>query len=63
MEWILDNWGTIVVGLVLLTVIYFAVRSVRRDVHTGGCSGCSGCSGSCSCNRSHYQSQTMKKTR
>ena len=61
MEWILDNIGTLVVGLILLTVIYFAARSVRHDLHTGGCSGCHGCGGSCSCSCSRYQNQTMKK--
>ncbi len=60
MEWILDNIGTLVVGLILLTVIYFAARSVRHDLHTGGCSGCHGCGGSCSCSCSRYQNQTMK---
>ena len=61
MEWILDNIGTLVVGLILLTVIYFAARSVRHDLHTGGCSGCHGCGGSCSCSCSRYQNQTMKQ--
>ncbi len=30
MAWILSNLGTIVVGLVVLVIVYFAFQSVRK---------------------------------
>ena len=39
MAWILSNLGTIVVGLVVLVIVYFAFQSVRKDFNSGSCSG------------------------
>ncbi len=58
MAWILSNLGTIVVGLIVLVIVYFAFQSVRKDFNSGGCSGCSGCGGSCSCCSSKAQNHS-----
>lgn len=45
--------STLIVGLLVAVLVFFAARSVVRQSKTGGCSGCSGgcagCSGSCGC--------------
>lgn len=46
--------GTIIASMVLAGMFALAVRSIYRDMKTGGCcsgcSGCAGCSGGkCSC--------------
>lgn len=55
MAWILSNLGTIVVGLIVLVIVYFAFQSVRKDFNSGGCSGCGG---SCSCCHSKAQNHS-----
>ena len=39
--------STLIVGLIVLAIVFFAARSVVRRSKSGGCSGCSGCSGGC----------------
>ncbi|WP_373165225.1 FeoB-associated Cys-rich membrane protein [Agathobaculum sp. Marseille-P7918] len=45
--------STLIVGLLVALLVFFAARSVVRQSKTGGCSGCgggcAGCSGSCGC--------------
>lgn len=45
--------STVIVGLLVALLVFFAVRSVVRQSKSGGCSGCgggcAGCSGSCGC--------------
>ncbi len=46
MTWIIANTGSIVVGIILLFVVYLAIRKIVNDKKngTGSCScGCSGC--------------------
>lgn len=52
MAWILSNLGTIVVGLIVLVIVYFAFQSVRKDFNSGGCGG------SCSCCSSKAQNHS-----
>lgn len=47
MDWLMGNWGTIVVGLVVLGIACAALRSVQKDLDAGNCAGCGGCSGKC----------------
>ena len=52
LQWISENIGTIVVGLVLLAVVILIVRIMMRDKKQGksscggNCAGCAAC-GSC----------------
>lgn len=55
MAWIINNGGTIVVGLVVLGLLYAALRSVKKDLCAGNCAGCGGCSGKCGCCRRAVQ--------
>ena len=45
--------STVIVGLLVALLVFFAVRAVVRQSKSGGCSGCgggcAGCSGSCGC--------------
>ncbi|GAB6108467.1 FeoB-associated Cys-rich membrane protein [Fusibacter bizertensis] len=41
--------ATIVIGVLFLTIIFFAGRKALSDLRKGKCSGCSSCSGSKSC--------------
>ncbi|MCR5431710.1 MAG: FeoB-associated Cys-rich membrane protein [Lachnospiraceae bacterium] len=44
MEWLADNWGTIVVAAVLLLVVFLLVRNQIKNRHKPACGGnCSGC--------------------
>lgn len=54
MEWFLNNFGTIAVGLIVFVIAFFAFRSVRKDFNAGGCSSCGG---NCSCchNKHHVE--------
>ncbi|MBQ8995454.1 MAG: FeoB-associated Cys-rich membrane protein [Oscillospiraceae bacterium] len=48
MVWLMDNLGSIVVGLVLAVILFFAFRSVIRQRKNGGCNcGMSGCDCGC----------------
>ena len=40
---------TLIVGLLVAALLFFAARSVVRQSKSGGCSGCSGGCGGCSC--------------
>lgn len=40
---------TLIVGLLVAVLLFFAARSVVRQSKSGGCSGCSGGCGGCSC--------------
>ena len=40
---------TLIVGLLLAALLFFAARAVVRQSKSGGCSGCSGGCGGCSC--------------
>ena len=52
--WLSSNLGNIVVVLILLTVVFFAVRTIVRDRRSGksscGCN-CGGCAMSGSCHQ------------
>ncbi|MBR3436125.1 MAG: FeoB-associated Cys-rich membrane protein [Lachnospiraceae bacterium] len=55
-EWISENWGTILVSLVLSVIVGLVIFGMIREKKAGkaschcGCSGsCSGCPGSCAC--------------
>ena len=40
--------ANIIVTLILLAIVFFAVRSIWKNRKSGGCGcGCEGCSGSC----------------
>ncbi len=55
--WLSANIGTILVGIILLLIIFFVIRSMRKDKKTGkgGCGcGCKGCASSDICH-SHRQ--------
>lgn len=47
--------GTFVVGAILAIIIFFAARSVYKNIKgggcAGGCSGCSGCNHAAACNK------------
>ncbi len=57
--WLMANWGTLVVLLVLLVIVYAIVHTLRADkkkgIHScgghcgGGCPGCSSKGGCSSC--------------
>ncbi|MCM1333869.1 MAG: FeoB-associated Cys-rich membrane protein [Bacteroides sp.] len=53
-ELILDNLGTIVVGLILLAVVALILFGMRREKKAGKHScggGCAGCPGACFCHK------------
>jgi len=50
--WIIENLGTIVVGLLVFAAAVAAFRSVKTDFSSGGCSSCGG---NCSCCHSRQQ--------
>lgn len=59
--------GTVIASLVLAAMFALAVRSLYKDMKTGGCcggcSGCSGCkgaTGSCSCQTSMQTQNPMQ---
>lgn len=45
LEWILNNWGTVVVAVVVLAIVVTVIGIMRRDKKQGKCS----CGGSCEC--------------
>ncbi len=48
MEWLAENWGTIVVATVLLTVVALLVRAQIKNRHKPGCGGnCAACRANC----------------
>ncbi len=53
LEWLIQNFATIVIGAILLAAVIFAVRSMIKTKKGGGChcgcSGCKGCSGNDTC--------------
>ncbi len=51
LEFLTENIGTIVVGLLLLAAVVLILRKMRRDRKTGNVcgGGCPGCSGACGC--------------
>lgn len=54
LQWICENIGTIVVGLVLLAVVILIVRIMMRDKKQGksSCGGnCASCGGCCACHK------------
>ncbi len=52
MTWLANNLGTIVVGLIVLAMVFFAARSVYRSFRSGGCSSCGDACGGCACGKS-----------
>ncbi|WP_369298051.1 FeoB-associated Cys-rich membrane protein [uncultured Neglectibacter sp.] len=48
LSWLAANWGTLLVGAVLLLIVAAVLVSLRKQKRAGGCAGCSGCSGGCS---------------
>lgn len=58
-EFLLQNWGTLVVGAVVLAAVFAIIFKMIKDKKEGrsscscGCGGCSGCGGSGCC---HTQS-------
>ncbi len=47
MDWLAENWGTIVVSLVLIAMVVALVRVLIKDRKKPGCGGnCASC-GSC----------------
>ena len=48
LEFLQQNFGTIIVGAIVLAIITFAIVKIIRDKRAGkcncGCEGCSGCS-------------------
>lgn len=52
MEFLANYFSTIVVAMVLLVLLFFAVRSVYRNRHRSGCGGqCCGCPHGEACRR------------
>ncbi|HWS29306.1 MAG TPA: FeoB-associated Cys-rich membrane protein [Clostridia bacterium] len=54
-EWLSANWGTLVVGLVVLAIVAAVVVKMVRDKkkNKGGCAcGCDGCASSDLCHKS-----------
>jgi len=49
MNWISDNFGTLLVGALVLLALFFAARSVVKKRKQGGCVGCSGCDSADGC--------------
>lgn len=53
LEILLENWGTLLVGLLVLAAVVGIVGKMVRDKMQGksscscGCGGCSGCGGAC----------------
>ena len=45
MTFLVENIGTIFVGVLVLAVLAVIVRSLVRNRRQGVCSGCSGCNG------------------
>ncbi|WP_097006218.1 MULTISPECIES: FeoB-associated Cys-rich membrane protein [Lacrimispora] len=44
--WLVKNWATIIILVILLVLVFFAVRSVLRNrggCGSGGCENCAGC--------------------
>ncbi len=51
---ITENIGTIIVSLILIAVVFFAVRSMIRSKKKGQCScggNCGSCSMGCACHK------------
>lgn len=45
MDWLISNFATVVIGLLLLVGVIFAVRAlIKAHKHSGCGGGCSGCS-------------------
>ncbi|MDO4198350.1 MAG: FeoB-associated Cys-rich membrane protein [Erysipelotrichaceae bacterium] len=60
MNWIYANYGTIIVSIILLAVIYLASYSIYSDKKKGksSCgSNCAHCANACSC---HNIKETLK---
>ena len=56
LAWFIANGGTIVIGIVLLSIIFFVIRYMIKEKKAGkgGCgSGCSGCANSGMCHGHH----------
>ena len=54
LEWLSQNWGTLVAGAVVLAIVAAVVIKIVRDKrqHKGGCScGCAGCPGAGVCHK------------
>lgn len=53
LEILLENWGTLLVGLLVLAAVVGIISKMVRDKKQGksscscGCGGCSGCGGAC----------------
>ncbi|MDW2799081.1 FeoB-associated Cys-rich membrane protein [Clostridium boliviensis] len=44
--WLIKNWATIVILVIILVLVFLAVRSVlknRGGCGSGGCENCAGC--------------------
>ncbi len=49
---LINNWGTIVVSLILILIVFLCIRSLwkKRGDGCSSCGGsCGGCGGSCGC--------------
>lgn len=58
LSWLAANWGTLLVGTVLLLIVAAVLVSLRKQKRAGGCAGCSGgCSGCASCGDRSAQSR------
>ncbi len=48
--WLSQNWGSILVLLAVALLVFFCIRSLRKQRKTPGCTGgCAGCPMSSSC--------------
>ncbi len=61
LDFLLENWGTLLVGLLILAAVSGVIIKMVRDKRQGkascscGCGGCSGCGGSSICHgHTHY---------
>ncbi|MCI9140635.1 FeoB-associated Cys-rich membrane protein [bacterium 1XD42-8] len=53
MTFLINNWGTLFVGFLVIIMIFFALRSVIKGRKScSGCGGgCTGCSSSSTCHK------------
>ncbi len=69
LNFIIDNIGSIIVSLVLVLIVFIAVRSMIKDKKSGKCScggscgscgGCSGCAMSGACCKGNVEKKKAK---
>lgn len=39
-NWLSENWGNLIIGIILLLIVAFSIRSIWRRKKEGKCSGC-----------------------